>query len=58
MSEVLWSMVFHIALKMTGFVGGIAIFVLFSAWAGMLFEEIHGIVPVSVLTRYLHDIFE
>ena len=35
LSEVLWNMVFKLALQRTGVIGGIAIFLLFSFWASM-----------------------
>lgn len=55
LSEVLWSMVFHIALKMSGVVGAVAVFVIFSAWAGKFLvffclEQGSVYFPILILT--------
>jgi len=53
LSEVIWNMVFHLALAMKGYVGGFAIFVLFSAWAVL---SVAILLVMEGLSAFLHTL--
>jgi V-type H+-transporting ATPase subunit a len=53
LSEVLWMMVFSIGLKFEGYVGAIAIYVIFWAWA---FMTLAILVGMEGLSAFLHTL--
>ncbi|CAF1362084.1 unnamed protein product [Rotaria sordida] len=51
LSEVLWSMIFHIGLSMNGYIGGIASFIVFMPWSSL---TIFILLLMEGLSAFLH----